>query len=166
MAAHQTPLSLGFSRQEHWSGLPFPSPMHESEKWKWSRSVVSDSWPAHGLQPTRLLPSMGFSRQEYWSVLPLPSPCESITIFKFRDSLVVQWLRIHLVMQGTPVQSLVWEDPTCHMATEPQLVSPSSGACKLQLLSPRSMTTEAYALSSLCPETREAPAMEKLLNHN
>ena len=25
-------LSLGFSRQEHWSGLPFPSPMHESEK--------------------------------------------------------------------------------------------------------------------------------------
>ena len=27
MAAHQAPLSLGFSRQEHWSGLPFPSPM-------------------------------------------------------------------------------------------------------------------------------------------
>ena len=35
--------SLGFSRQEHWSGLPFPSPMHESEKSKSSRSVVSDS---------------------------------------------------------------------------------------------------------------------------
>ena len=31
-AAHQAPLSLGFSRQEHWSGLPFPSPMHENEK--------------------------------------------------------------------------------------------------------------------------------------
>ena len=31
-AAHQAPLSLGFSRQEHWSGLQFPSPMHESEK--------------------------------------------------------------------------------------------------------------------------------------
>ena len=31
-AAQQAPLSLGFSRQEHWSGLPFPSPMHESEK--------------------------------------------------------------------------------------------------------------------------------------
>ena len=29
--AKATP-SLGFSRQEHWSGLPFPSPMHESEK--------------------------------------------------------------------------------------------------------------------------------------
>ena len=32
MAAHQAPLSLGFSRQEHWNGLQFPSPMHESEK--------------------------------------------------------------------------------------------------------------------------------------
>ena len=43
MAAHQAPPSLGFSRQEHWSGVPFPSPMQESEKWKWSHSVVSDS---------------------------------------------------------------------------------------------------------------------------
>ena len=33
-AAHQAPLSLGFSRPEHWSGLPFPPPMHESEKSK------------------------------------------------------------------------------------------------------------------------------------
>ena len=32
LIAHQAPLSLGFSRQEHWSGFPFPSPMHESEK--------------------------------------------------------------------------------------------------------------------------------------
>ena len=29
-AAHQAPPSLGFSRQEQWSGLPFPSPVHES----------------------------------------------------------------------------------------------------------------------------------------
>ena len=54
-AAHQAPPSLVFSRQEHWSGLPFPSPRHESEKWKWSCSVVSDSSRTHGLQPTRLL---------------------------------------------------------------------------------------------------------------
>ena len=31
-ATHQAPRSLGFSRQEYWSGLPFPSTMHESEK--------------------------------------------------------------------------------------------------------------------------------------
>ena len=55
MADHQALPFLGFSRQEHWSGLPFPSPMHESEEWKWSLSVVSDSSRPHGLQPTRLL---------------------------------------------------------------------------------------------------------------
>ena len=42
-AAYQAPPSLGFSRQEHWSGLPFPSPVHQSEKWKWSLSIMSDS---------------------------------------------------------------------------------------------------------------------------
>ena len=64
-AAHQAPLSLGFSRQEHWSGLPLPSPMDESEKWKWSRSVVPTlsnpmdcSLPgssAHGILQARVL---------------------------------------------------------------------------------------------------------------
>ena len=72
-AAHQAPLSLGSSRQEHWSGLPFPSPMHESEKWKRSRSVVSDSQRPQGLQH-QAPPYMGFSRQEYRSGVPLPSP--------------------------------------------------------------------------------------------
>ena len=33
--------------------------------------------------------------------------------------LVAQWLRICLPMQGTRVQALVWEDPTCHRATRP-----------------------------------------------
>ena len=37
---------MGFSRQEYWSGVPLPSPMHESENGKWSRSVVSNpQWP-------------------------------------------------------------------------------------------------------------------------
>ena len=34
-------------------------------------------------------------------------------------SPVVQWLRIRLLMQGTWVRALVWEDPTCHGATGP-----------------------------------------------
>ena len=34
-------------------------------------------------------------------------------------SLVVQWLRVRLPMQGTEVQALVWEDPTCRGATGP-----------------------------------------------
>ena len=34
-------------------------------------------------------------------------------------SLVAQWLRICLPMQGTRVRALVWEDPTCRGATGP-----------------------------------------------
>ena len=41
------------ARKLEW--LPFPSPMCESEKWKCSCSVVSNSWWPHELQPTRLL---------------------------------------------------------------------------------------------------------------
>ena len=55
--------SLGFSREEHWSGLPFLSPMHESEKWTWSRSVMSDSSRPHRLQPARLLCPWDFPGQ-------------------------------------------------------------------------------------------------------
>ena len=36
-----------------------------------------------------------------------------------RASLVAQWLRICLPMQGTRVRALVWEDPTCRGATRP-----------------------------------------------
>ena len=68
-AAHQAPPSLGFSRQEHWSGLPFLYPMHKSEKWKWSRSVVSDSLRPHGLQPTRLLRPWDFPRVLEWGAI-------------------------------------------------------------------------------------------------
>ena len=84
-AAHQAPPSLGFSRQEHWSGLPFPSPLHESEKWKWSWSVsvrlFVTPWTAAYQAPL----SMGFSRQEYWSGLPLPSPETKTKIIQFME---------------------------------------------------------------------------------
>ena len=56
-AAHQAPLSLGFSRQEHWSGLPFPSPMHESAL---KGETVPDSLPATPKSPpTRRVPPRG-----------------------------------------------------------------------------------------------------------
>ena len=64
MAAHQAPPSRGFSRKEHWSGLPFPSPMHESEKWKVKVQSLSRvrllaiPWTAAYQAP----PSMGFSQ--------------------------------------------------------------------------------------------------------
>ncbi|KAJ8786149.1 hypothetical protein J1605_006505 [Eschrichtius robustus] len=39
--------------------------------------------------------------------------------FSERTSLVAQWLRIRLPMQGTWVRALVREDPTCRGATKP-----------------------------------------------
>ena len=72
-AAHQAPPSLGFSRQEHWRGLPF---LLQCMKVK-SESEVAQScpllvtpWTAAHQAPL----SMGPSRQEYWSGVPLPSP--------------------------------------------------------------------------------------------
>ena len=37
----------------------------------------------------------------------------------FGAYLMVHWLGIHLAIQGTLVQSLAWEDPTCQEATKP-----------------------------------------------
>ena len=63
-------LSLGFSRQEHWSGLPFPSPMHACMLSRFSRvRLCATPWTATHQAPL----STGFSRQEYWSGLPFPS---------------------------------------------------------------------------------------------
>ena len=48
-------------------------------------------------------------------------PNRLITSYKTESgaSLVAQWLRIRLPMQGTRVRALVWEDPTCHGAAGP-----------------------------------------------
>ena len=72
--ACQAPLVLGFSRQEYWSGLPFPSPTIKkevSEVKSLSRvPLFATPWTAAHQAP----PSLGFSRQEHWSGLPFPSP--------------------------------------------------------------------------------------------
>ena len=58
-------------------------------------------------------------------------------------SLVAQWLRIRLPMQGTRVRALVQEDPTCCGATKP--VSHNYWARVSQLLSPHATTAEVRA---------------------
>ena len=102
--SHQASPSLRFSRQEHWSGLPFLFPVHESEKWKWGCSVVSDSLRPHGLQPTRLTHPWDFpgksTRVECHCLLqpvPLP-PCFSDSHNSYlqkaliRTAVTVAWL--------------------------------------------------------------------------
>ena len=76
-------------------------------------------------------------------------------------SLVVQWLRILLPMQGTWVQSLVQEDPTCCGATKPACCN--YWARVLQLLSPRSRAHAPNKRSHrnekpAAPQQRVAPA--------
>ena len=75
--ARQASLSMGFSRQEHWSGLPFPSPAIKYEVSEGSEVKSFNGVRLFGTPWTvtyRAPPSMGFSRQEYWSGLPFPSP--------------------------------------------------------------------------------------------
>ena len=55
-------------------------------------------------------------------------------------SLVAQWLRVCLLMQGTWVRALVWEDPTCRGATgsvSHSYWACTSGACAPQQERPR-----------------------------
>ena len=85
-----------------------------------------------------------------------------------RTSLVAQWLRIHLPMQGTRVRALVQEDLTCCGATKPvyhNYWSLRSKAREPQLLSPRATTTEARAPIARAPQKR-SHRNEKPMHHN
>ena len=84
-----------------------------------------------------------------------------------RTSLGIQWLRIHLPMQGTRVVSLVWEDPTRRRGVTQsfQLLSPSSRAHELQLLSLLVATTKAHALGA-CALQQGSHHKWKPMHHN
>ena len=96
-AAHQPPLSLGFSRQEHWSGLPFPSPMHACMHAKSIQSWPTlcdptDSSPrgssAHGILQARILEWVAISfsdliatsRLTLWNPMDHSPQCPSVLL--------------------------------------------------------------------------------------
>ena len=65
---------------------------------------------------------------------------EPLSRNKVGNSLVAQWLRVCLPMQGTRVRALVWEDPTCRGAIRPvshNYCACASGACVPQQERPR-----------------------------
>ena len=69
---YEAPPSMGFSRQEYWSGVPLPSPVNKAAAAAKSlQSCLTLCNPRDGSQAP---PSLGFSRQEHWSGLPFPSP--------------------------------------------------------------------------------------------
>ena len=112
----------------------------------WERRVLTTGRP--GISP-RLL----FFKNIFWGA-----------------SLVAQWLRIHLPMQGTQVRALVREDPTCRGATKP--VRHNYWACALGPVchscwspcawSPCSATRETTAMRSPHTATKSSPRSPQL----
>ena len=114
-AAYQAPPSMGFSRQEywsgvplpsldtsikmslpgssvpgilqarHWSGLPFPSPMHACTLSHFSSVQLCATLWTAAHQAPL---STGFSRQEYWGGLPFPSPYDFVCEVKNKNKLI------------------------------------------------------------------------------
>ena len=80
--AYQAPPSMGFSRQEYWSGLPLPSPTQglkntqilSSELLLLSCYVMTESSVTPWTVACQASLSMGFSRHRYWGGLPFPFP--------------------------------------------------------------------------------------------
>ena len=74
-------------------------------------------------------------KSEFWKTCIHHHELDNFPIIKnfTRTSLVAQWLRIRLPIQGTRVWSLVREDPTWRRATKP--VCPNYWACALELTS-------------------------------
>ena len=76
-------------------------------------------------------------------------------------SLVAQWLRICLPMQGTRVRALVWEDPTCHGATGP--VGHNYWACVSGACAPQREAATVRGLSTAMTSGPRSLQLEKAL---
>ena len=71
-AAYQAPPSMGFSRQEYWSGLPFPSPKHESEN-EVAQSCPTLSDPMDCSLPGSSIPGIFQARVLEWGAITFSS---------------------------------------------------------------------------------------------
>ena len=77
-------------------------------------------------------------------------------------SLVAQWLRICLPMQGTQVRALVWEDPTCRGATRP--VSHNYWACASGACAPQREAATVRGPRTAMKSGPRLPQLEKALS--
>ena len=71
-SAHQAPPFLGFSRQDHWSGLTFPSPMCESEV---AQSCPTLSDPMGCSLPGSSIRGIFQARVLEWGTIAFSKPC-------------------------------------------------------------------------------------------
>ena len=100
--AHQAPLSVGFSRQEHWSGLPFPSP---------------GDLPDPGMEPclpSRLHCRLMLYHRATWKEGHLGRERGDEKECHEGTSLEVWWLRLYIPKAGVPVREhSTTKDPAC-----------------------------------------------------
>ena len=94
-ATYQAPPSMGFSRQEYWSGVPLPSP---------HSALLLLLLLLSRFSRVRLCatPSLGFSRQGHWSGLPFPPPHSTLSSVQFSRSVVSDSLRPHESQHARP----------------------------------------------------------------
>ena len=145
---------MWYIHSKDWSGLPFPSPMHEREKWKWSRSVVSDSSdPMDYIQPNS---SPQYSRAK----ISLASFCWIPKVTGFIFSLVRKYNDKHKLYSSRILKRVVqasywkgaspcghWESPRKQNRIRFCFSGPhSSLSCTLDV---ERMSSWAYAFLSL-----------------
>ena len=133
------------------NGLPGVGKEEEAEGGPVSGSstTVLGRWAKRLRATSSLKPSLSSQpvQRNLWNTVTLKW-------LKWGASLVAQWLRICLPMQGTRVRALVWEDPTCRGAARPvshNYWACASGACAPERERPRQWEARA-------PRWRVAPA--------
>ena len=97
MAAHQAPLSMGFSRQEYWSGLPCPPPGDLPDPGIEPRSCAlqADSLPSEPPRKPFLATSKeedGLRQKAFKASWKIYTKTSTSSYLKFRTSLAVQCL--------------------------------------------------------------------------
>ena len=125
--AYHAPLSVGFSRQEYWSGLPFPSPgdLPNPGIEPGSPTLQGDALPS---EPPGKPPKGGRRRNSKWSqvVHPhsfsyqikdhKPQAHDAVEIFtQHRSSAYVFSLLIYLIL-GLLLLMFLWKTFTLHLA--------------------------------------------------
>ena len=116
-AAYQAPPSMGFSRQEYWSGVPLASSIDYLQRWKKDFSTKKAGCVLHHFSRVRLFAalwtvahqaplSVGFSGQEYWSGL-LCAPSGDLPDLRIKlISACISWIAGRFFTHWT-----TWEGP-------------------------------------------------------
>ena len=117
-AAHEAPPSLGFSRQEHWSGLSFLSPMRESEV---AQSSLTLSNPMDCSPPGSSVHRIFQARILEWgaiSVLLVKSQIQNPTKQKTSHQMIDPIIVLCLATTFDIVSPLYWVSESCSVVSD------------------------------------------------